>query len=146
MQQEGKDEWKSLELLQKLTNLSITDESPSYSSRFSSLQTALSKLIQLETLTLRLTHIDSNTFKETVQDVSPFGKNLGALHKLTNLTMTLTNFDFGQSGCTELAEGIAEMINLKSIKLSCNLTSYLPLEDIELLCQSATRSSNITQS
>jgi len=45
MQQEGKDEWKSLELLQNLTNLSITDESPSYSTRFSSLQTALSKLI-----------------------------------------------------------------------------------------------------
>ena len=94
MQQEGKDEWKSLELLQNLTNLSITDESPSYSTRFSSLQTALSKLVRLETLTLRLAHTDNIEFKETAQDVSPFGKNLGALLKLTNLTMDLTNFVF----------------------------------------------------
>ena len=99
MQQEGKDEWKSLELLQNLTSLSITDECPSNSTRFSSLQTAFSKLIQLETLTLRLSRTDSNAFKKTEIDVSPFGKNCKALHKLTSLTMVLTNFNFGQSGC-----------------------------------------------
>ena len=48
--------------------------------------------------------------------------------------MDLINFDFGLSGCKELAEGIRGMKNLKSIKLSCNLNSHLPLKDIELLC------------
>jgi len=60
--------------------------------------------------------------------------------------MNLINFDFGLSGCKELAEGIRGMKNLKSIKLSCNLNSHLPLKDIELLCQSATRSINIIDS
>jgi len=89
------DEWKSLELLQNLTGLSITDESPCYSDRFSSLQTALSKLARLENLRLRLSHIDSIALKEIEQDVSPFGKNLGSLHNLTSLTIVLTDFVFG---------------------------------------------------
>jgi len=89
------DEWKSLELLQNLTSLSITDESPCYSTRFSSLQTVLSKLVKLEALRLRLTHTDSSALKEIEQDVSPFGKNLGSLHNLTSLTIFLTDFVFG---------------------------------------------------
>jgi len=60
------DEWKSLELLQNVTSLSITDESPSYSTRFSSLHTALSKLGRLETLILRLTHTNNIASKEGI--------------------------------------------------------------------------------
>jgi len=86
-------------LLQNLTSLSIIDESPSYSTRFSSLQTGLSKLVRLETLTLRLAHTNNFAFKETVHDVPPFGKDLRSLLKLTNLTIDLTNFVFGESGC-----------------------------------------------